>query len=239
MLPRKGYFRRLGLALAVAVCVTIAAAAALARAVDTIGEADRAHSYENLLRLHVVAHSDEPEEQEAKLKVRDAILAELSRWEEPPDRDALARWFGEREGALIKAAEEALIEAGRPHRVRIEVGPAPFSQRSLGGLTFPAGVYHAVKVIIGDGEGRNWWCVLFPPLCFVEQEGAPLTIGNDAVDNDANDAHLAEPAEDAAPIRWTLRLWERIDESTYATRMREWLHVAFGGETPPETALPE
>lgn len=135
-----------------------------------------AHSPDNLLRLHVLAHSDAPEDQAAKLAVRDAVLREMASWQLPEDRVQMERWVKERESRLLDAARRALAEREDPHEVRVEVGTFAFAETSWRGGSLPAGQYRAVRVVIGDGAGQNWWCVLFPPLCFAEtgdDEGAP------------------------------------------------------------------
>lgn len=128
---------------------------------------------ENLLRLHVVAHSDAPRDQEVKLKVRDALLSEIADggpFKSPSEAEA---WVKGNEERLVQAARKALSREGIDLPVRVETGEFYFPEKRTGALTLPAGEYRAVKVVIGDGAGRNWWCVLFPPLCFVEEEEEP------------------------------------------------------------------
>lgn len=115
-----------------------------------------------LLRLHVVADSDLPEEQALKLRVRDAVLAYLEpRLKEAKNaREAEALLRGELEG-VRRAAEEAT--QGR--QVRVSLEQEHFPTRNYPGFSLPAGSYQALRVVLGEGEGHNWWCVVFPPLC--------------------------------------------------------------------------
>ncbi len=130
-----------------------------------------AHSPENLLRLHVIAHSDAPDEQQVKLEVRDAILEEMGTWGTPHSEMALESLLRENAHQLEVVARSALAQSGFEHGVKVEVGDFVFDERRTGELLLPAGTYRAVRVVIGDGAGRNWWCVLFPPLCFVDEGG--------------------------------------------------------------------
>lgn len=223
----------LGLALAVALAVFILGA--LGEEPSAARGVELAHTSDNLLRLHVIAHSDAPRDQNAKLKVRDAVLREMAGWQEPSDPAELEQWVKEREDALIRAAERALIESGQAREVRVEVGSFPFPRKSWGDLVLPAGQYRAVRVVIGDGAGQNWWCVLFPPLCFVEESGEPaapqraiahaqersddsdpLFEGIDG-SRDVSQEAVREPAE----VEWRIRLWEDLSESAAAGRVRE------------------
>ena len=109
-----------------------------------------------LVRLHVVAHSDSAGDQAVKLLVRDAVLAAAEGAEEVDDR---LLW------TMEQAARAALRAQGSPHQARVARTRMWFDTRDYGTFALPAGYYDAVRVTIGAGAGRNWWCVLFPPLC--------------------------------------------------------------------------
>ena len=117
---------------------------------------------EGLLRLHVIAVSDDEAEQRLKLRVRDAVLDYLRpRLAEASDpAEARAILLGELEGVAAAAASAA---EGRP--VTVSLGPEDYPARSYGGFTLPAGRYESLRVTLGEGRGRNWWCVVFPTLC--------------------------------------------------------------------------
>lgn len=122
-----------------------------------------------LLRFHVIASGDSVREQAVKLMVRDAVLDcladDLEAAETMEEAKALVL---AREDAIMAAARGALREAGEDKPVRMEVGRFSFPVRRYGDFIVPAGEYDAVRLVIGTGEGRNWWCVLFPPLCVVD-----------------------------------------------------------------------
>ena len=109
-----------------------------------------------LTRLHVLANSDDPEDQQLKLKVRDAVL-EASQGETTLD-DALLE-------KLRAAAQQTVYQQGKNHRVTVTRENCYFDTRVYDNFSLPAGYYDAVRVVIGTGEGHNWWCVIYPPLC--------------------------------------------------------------------------
>ena len=121
---------------------------------------------EDVVRLHILANSDSPEDQALKLKVRDAVLAASADWQEvaatPDEALALAE---ARLPQLQAIAEQTVAEAGYAYPVRAEVCRMYFTTRQYDSVTLPAGLYDAVRLSIGAGEGQNWWCVMYPPLC--------------------------------------------------------------------------
>lgn len=121
---------------------------------------------EELIRLHVVASDDSQEAQALKLKVRDAVLAEAQALlADCADADeAFARLTAALD-QLERAAAERAREEGYFGSVCAETGTFDFPEREYAGVVVPAGEYRALSVVIGDGGGQNWWCVLFPTLC--------------------------------------------------------------------------
>lgn len=119
-----------------------------------------------MLRLHVIANSDSAEDQALKLQVRDSVLREVEQLTAGADTAAEARSSVESGLSEIRrAAEETLAAEGYAYSVRLSLGDAYFPTREYNGFALPAGHYDALRVIIGEGAGRNWWCVLFPPFC--------------------------------------------------------------------------
>ncbi len=112
-----------------------------------------------LIRLHVIANSDSPEDQDLKLRVRDAIIEAFNKEFEGIDDINVSREF-------IKSEE--IKKSGKNYSVTAVFGKFLFPVKNYGYITLPAGEYEALRVIIGNGSGANWWCILFPPLCFVD-----------------------------------------------------------------------
>lgn len=129
-----------------------------------------------LLRLHVIANGDSMREQAVKLRVRDAVIRTLANdMEMADDAEEAKRLTLMREDEIVAAARSVLREAGEDDTVKVEVGRFEFPLRMYGDLVVPAGEYEAVRIIIGEGKGQNWWCVLFPPLCMVDAAAAVST----------------------------------------------------------------
>lgn len=125
------------------------------------------------LRLHIIANSDNDIDQELKLKVRDAVLeatGELFAEVSGKSEAVAAAKFSAND---IKAvAEEIIISEGFDYPVQVEVTKMWFETRNYDNFTLPAGDYDAVRIIIGEGEGKNWWCVMYPALCLPGAEEA-------------------------------------------------------------------
>jgi stage II sporulation protein R len=147
------------------------------------------------IRLHVLANSDSEKDQEIKLKVKDAVVEYLT----PYVKDASSSFEA---GQIIKERQEGILNAARDamdethYFVDLELGRFDFPLKSYGALVLPADNYQAVRIKIGDARGENWWCVLFPPLCFID--------GSDAAANPVlrKDELQEEKNERGIKIRW-------------------------------------
>lgn len=121
---------------------------------------------DRVLRLHVIANSDSDSDQARKLLVRDAVLAQASQLlDGVSDRRDAEAALAPHLDELAQAGEDALSRTGAPDRVRVTLADQWFPTKEYDGFSLPAGQYRALKVTIGEGKGRNWWCVVFPPLC--------------------------------------------------------------------------
>ena len=128
-----------------------------------------------VLRFRVLANSDSPEDQALKLQVRDGLLDLLA--QELADaasaKEAEAFVASHRE-ELTRQAEKMVKEAGYSYPVSLTIGDFYFPEKTYGDLTFPRGTYRALKVELGQARGQNWWCVLYPPLCFTDAVTAQI-----------------------------------------------------------------
>lgn len=125
-----------------------------------------AEIYDNVLRLHILANSDSEEDQALKLKVRDAILKRgEGLFDSCQNREEAAARVRENEEMLLETAKHVIAEEGYDYPVRIELGEEEYPTRTYGSICFPSGNYLSLRILIGSGEGENWWCVLFPPIC--------------------------------------------------------------------------
>jgi len=124
---------------------------------------------QQLIRFHVVANSDSPADQALKRKVRDRVVKVMA--------EEFRKAGDVREARQIalagldrmeNLARQEVKASGKPYDVKAELGTFEFPTKTYGKFTLPAGSYQAVRITLGKGEGKNWWCVLFPPLCFVD-----------------------------------------------------------------------
>lgn len=122
---------------------------------------------EKIIRFHVIANSDTKEDQALKLKVRDAVggrmqelLAGVS------NRAECEKVLNENREEITETAEKVIAEEGYAYGVKTVLKEVDFPVKTYGAYTFPAGAYEALEVIIGEGSGHNWWCVMYPNMCF-------------------------------------------------------------------------
>ena len=155
-----------------------------------------------LVRLHVIAASDAPEEQALKLRVRDAVLSYLQpRLAGAADAaEARAILAGELEGIAETAAA-----AGEGRPVRVSLGWEDYPLRDYGGFRLPAGRYESLRVILGEGRGQNWWCVVFPTLCLEAASEEPMQSAL------AEENYALVRAEDGPTLRfWLVERWGEL-----------------------------
>lgn len=123
-----------------------------------------------IIRLHVLANSDSPEDQALKLKVKDCVVEEMQRKLKNVTSLADAKsTIVENIPVIEHLATEVIQKEGYSYSVTGTMENAYFPEKTYGDMTFPAGTYQALRLKIGSAEGRNWWCVLFPSLCFVDE----------------------------------------------------------------------
>ena len=132
---------------------------------------------DSVLRLHILANSDSPEDQQVKLMVRDALLASGTEIFSGKTNvsDAEEILSNEKE-KLVETTNKVLKDNGFDYIANIGFAEEYFTTRTYEDYTLPAGKYRAIKVVLGEGEGHNWWCVMFPPLCL------PAAAGNTEID---------------------------------------------------------
>ena len=132
-------------------------------------EATQAQLAEKVIRLHVLANSDSQADQTLKLQVRDKILAQtaslLSGQESAAQAAAILQ---DNLDALAQTAAQEIAARGYHYPVKVCLEETWFPTRQYENVSLPAGNYQALRVLIGEGAGKNWWCVLYPPLCFVD-----------------------------------------------------------------------
>jgi stage II sporulation protein R len=140
------------------------------------------------IRLRILANSDTAEDQAMKRLVRDAVIAQMNKWVKQPDGIEEARRIVREElPALQTVVGRELVARGYDYPFQVELGNVPFPTKMYGNRVYPAGDYEALRITLGRGDGQNWWCVLFPPLCFVD------AVSGEAVSIDASSDAAAKP----------------------------------------------
>lgn len=172
---------------------------------------ETAFAAQNLLRLHVIAHSNTPRDQDLKLVVRDAILAEAKGlFADVQDKAEAQNLVEKSKRKIQEIAQDTIYAAGFSYPVQVQVGYYPFPERTYGAISLPEGYYDAVRVEIGEARGENWWCVLFPPLCL----------------SDLEDDHssLLKVNQEGSKKGLVLRskFWEHMAQTSYAKAFQKW-----------------
>ena len=122
-----------------------------------------------IFRLHVLANSNSNEDQKLKLKVRDALLSYMNNLCSSCNTKKEAMEIANKhKDEFQKIAENVIIENGYTYPVKININNFYFPTKSYGDISLPSGYYDALRVEIGNSEGKNWWCVMFPSLCFID-----------------------------------------------------------------------
>lgn len=127
-----------------------------------------------LIRFHVLANSDCVQDQSLKLKVRDSVIKFM--YPKLINSKSIAeskKILEENNKGILEVCQKTISENGYSYNVKTSLSKENFPIRSYGNITLPEGKYEAYKIIIGNGQGHNWWCVMFPPLCFID-----ITKGN-------------------------------------------------------------
>lgn len=199
---KKSHFRYWELALLLALAVTILWGAASLGQQEELGR--------KVIRLHVIANSDSPEDQALKLRVRDRVLARAQEiLEQSADMEQAEQALTAALPELTREARETLAAEGCAQPVQARLEPAEFPTKDYDGFSLPAGKYLALRVIIGQGAGQNWWCVVFPPLCTAAASDVP-TVALDAGLTDQEVALITEADEGYVLKFKAVELWQAL-----------------------------
>ena len=127
------------------------------------------HIASQIIRLHVIANSDETEDQTLKKEVKDQVVTYLrSKMNQAATIQAARQVICQEMDALKQIAEKKIRQEGYDYPVTVSLGTTYFPVKEYGDMAFPAGDYEALRVQIGESKGRNWWCVMYPSLCLVD-----------------------------------------------------------------------
>lgn len=173
---------------------------------------DAGRSNPDIIRFHVIANSDSKDDQQLKYEVKDALVKLLKPClGHARDVDEARAIIGEMLPAIRETAERVISENGYDYPVTASLASSYFPMKVYGDYTFPPGNYEALQVRIGDAEGKNWWCVMFPPLCLVDETYNIVDEEGDKklqllLDEDEYEALL----EKDVPVKVKFKLWKYI-----------------------------
>lgn len=144
------------------------------------------------IRLRILANSDSPTDQKIKAIVRDNVVAAMNNWiTEPLTIEEARDVLRAHEAELNRVIGATLIDNGYTYGFTASLGQVEFPTKMYGQLVYPAGMYEALLITLGAGEGRNWWCVLFPPLCFSDSVSGEAS----AAEIETASVHMISDAE--------------------------------------------
>ena len=124
---------------------------------------------DSVFRLHVIANSDSSEDQNLKYLVRDNVLKYMNEITNGvTSKEEIIKIISNNLENFKKLAQNTVYENGYTYEISVEIGNFNFPTKRYGDISFPAGYYDALRIKIGNAEGKNWWCVMFPPLCFID-----------------------------------------------------------------------
>lgn len=165
---------------------------------------------ESVFRLHVIANSDSQEDQNLKYIVRDNLLSYMNEICANVNNKAEAIEIAKQNEAEFKQiAIQTIQEQGYSYDVNISIGSFEFPTKQYGDISLPAGYYDALRVEIGEAKGQNWWCVMFPPLCFVDiSSGIVPEESKELIQNNLNEEEFALVSDHNPEIQFKFKLLE-------------------------------
>lgn len=175
---------------------------------------------ESVFRLHVIANSDSEEDQNLKYKVRDNLIEYMNTiCKDTQNKEDAINLANLHLNEFKQIAEETIKENGFSYPVSVEIGNFSFPTKDYGDIRFPAGYYDALRVKIGESKGQNWWCVMFPPLCFVNvSSGIVPDESKELMKQELNDEEYSIiTKEDSSEIKFKIGLIEWLMNSNLLT----------------------
>lgn len=179
------------------------------------------------IRLRILANSDSPSDQLVKREIRDAVVEQMELWvlqlDNPQSLEEAKALTRQHLPEIRQLVGEELSRRGITYSYNVELDVVPFPTKLYGGMVYPAGDYDALRITLGEGQGQNWWCVLFPPLCFIDggsgdAAAQPANAGVQTVSAQGGDAgnEMPQNAGDGEPqvrfFLWDmlLKIWDWV-----------------------------
>lgn len=171
---------------------------------------------ESVFRLHVLANSDVANDQDLKYKVRDKLIEYMNSLADGyTSKDDVINLVKENISEFKEIAKRVVQENGYDYDVNVSIGNFEFPTKTYGDISLPAGLYDALKVEIGEAKGQNWWCVMFPPLCFVDvTSGIVPDESKELMHEELSDEEYYLISEHTPEIRFKFKLLELFSNMT-------------------------
>lgn len=176
--------------------------------------------YNSVFRLHVIANSDSDEDQNLKYIVRDNLINYMNEKTNTfTSKEDIIEYAKNHIEDLKNIAEMTVKEQGYNYPVTVEIGNFEFPTKTYGDISFPAGNYDALRVKIGNANGRNWWCVMFPPLCFVDVSTGivPETSKEELKENLSDENYNLVSQSNNYDVKLKLKILELFEQSGLIT----------------------
>ena len=174
----------------------------------------------SVFRLHVIANSDSKEDQDLKYKVRDGLISYMKEiCANCTNKQQAIELVRNHQNEFKQIALDIIKENGFSYNVNINIGNFEFPTKNYGDISLPAGYYDALRVEIGEAKGQNWWCVMFPPLCFVDiTSGIVPEESKETLENNLSEEEFALVSNDSKPqIQFKFKLLEFFNENGFIT----------------------
>ena len=174
--------------------------------------------YNSIFRLHVIANSDSDEDQNLKYIVRDNLINYIDSKNFSTKEDVI-NYAKNHLDDLKQIAENTIKSQGFNYPVTVEIGNFEFPTKNYGDFSFPAGFYDALRVKIGSASGKNWWCVMFPPLCFVDTTTGivPDTSKQELKENLSEENYMLVSESNESDITFKFKIVEFFEKSGLIT----------------------
>jgi stage II sporulation protein R len=167
---------------------------------------------EESIRLRILANSNTAADQKLKRDIRDEVNAQITTWVDELSTLSEAREIIRKQlPAIEEIVQNKLNDAGIEKTFSVELNKVAFPTKMYGDYIYPAGQYEAVLITLGEGEGKNWWCVLFPPLCFLDFENGDAVKENKEGKSDKTETVSAEEADETEEIQTKFFVVELFD----------------------------
>lgn len=141
----------------------------------------------NLFRLHIIANSDSEEDQALKLYIRDNLVKYLEQYTFK-NKEEMISFLNNNKSEIEQQIKSYIEEKGFSYTFSIEIGRSFFPKKEYGNIIVPSGLYDGIKIKIGKAEGKNWWCILFPPMCLIDSSTCEITESSETIlENSLND----------------------------------------------------